>query len=152
MIADTDELTKLQSRWAGSDHMLDRMKKLVTVTFATGGITSHGLSLVVYNLPLLLAFDVLKQTLAQARSEGLITCSGNHLGPLMDSGRDALPWEDWEGLRDGVRRRNEVAHDGKLFDSQQCIQDIERVKVQLVAWDIISAGPRDDPGSLEAVE
>ena len=145
MIADTDELTKLQSEWAGVVHMLNRMKTLVTVTFATGGITGNALGNVVYNLPLLLAFDVLKQSLVQARNEGLIVDSRNQLGALMDSGQDALQWIDWDGLRGGVRRRNEVAHDGKLFDSQQCIQDIERVEAQLVAWGIISAGPRDDP-------
>ena len=125
MIADTDELTKLQSEWAGVVHMLNRMKTLVTVTFATGGITGNALGNVVYNLPLLLAFDVLKQSLVQARNEGLIVDSRNQLGALMDSGQEALQWIDWDGLRGGVRRRNEVAHDGKLFDSQQCIQSVE---------------------------
>ncbi len=57
----------------------------------------------------------------------------------MDSAKESLPWIDWNGLREGVRRRNEVAHDGRLFDSAQAIQDFESVEAQLVAWGIIDA-------------
>ena len=54
------------------------MKTLVVVTFATGAITGPALAGVVYNLPLLLAFDVLQQTLAKAREmRALSVCPGS---------------------------------------------------------------------------
>ena len=55
----------------------------------------------------------------------------------MECARDTLDWIDWKSLREGVRRRNQVAHDGELFDSTQCLQDIANVEAQLVAWGII---------------
>ncbi len=139
MIVNTAAGAALSTEWTGVVRMLDRMKKLVVGTFAGGGMTAPGLAMVIYNLPLLLAFDVLKQVLVQARDEKSFACSAGQLGALMDSAKDSLPWIDWKGLREGVRRRNEVAHDGKLFDSAQAIQDIESVKAQLVAWGIIDA-------------
>ncbi len=47
------------------------------------------------------------------------------------------PWIDWDKLRAGVRRRNEIVHDGTLFDSSVCLQDVASVEEQLVAWAII---------------
>ena len=70
----------LKSEWSGVIKMRDRMKTLVVVTFATGAITGPALAGVVYNLPLLLAFDVLQQTLAKARDEKLFQCSRNQAG------------------------------------------------------------------------
>ncbi len=138
MIVNTAAGAALSTEWTGVVRMLDRMKKLVVGTFAGGGMTAPGLAMVIYNLPLLLAFDVLKQSLVQARDENSFTCSRGELGKLMKSARNSLPWIDWKGLRDGVQRRNEVAHDGKLFDSAQCIQDIANVEAQLVSWGIIN--------------
>ncbi len=144
MIVSTAASAVLSSEWTGVIRMCDRMKLLVIATFAGGAITGTALRNVVYNLPLLLALDVLKQALVQARDEKLFACSRTQLGDLMESARDSLPWIDWKGLREGVRRRNEVAHDGKLVDSEQCIQDIASVEAQLVAWGVIDADqPRD---------
>jgi hypothetical protein len=96
---------------------------------------------VVYNLPLLLAFDVLKQALLSARDEGQFACRRSQLGDLMDSAKSRLNWIDWDYLREGVRRRNEVAHDGKLFPAEQCLKDIAGVESQLVAWGMHPAAP-----------
>lgn len=137
MIVNSSSLEALQVEWAGAVRMRERMKLLVTATFAGGAFTAPTLANVIYNLPLLLAFDVLKQVLLQAREDGRFTCSRGQLGPLMDSAKVALPWIDWESLREGVRRRNEVAHDGELFESTQCLQDIANIEAQLVAWNVI---------------
>lgn len=119
--------------------MRDRMKLLVTATFAGGAFTAPALAAVVYNLPLLLAFDVLGQVLAQLRDEAQITCARSQLGPLVDAAKSALPWLDWQAIRDGVHRRSEVAHDGVLLDSNMCVADIVCVEKQLIAWRIIDA-------------
>jgi hypothetical protein len=137
---------KLRVEWDGVVQMRTRMESIVMGTFAGGSPLSGFSSLagfavrdIVYNLPLLLAFDVLKQVLAKARDESLFVCSRNQLGDLMESGKDFLPWIDWDALREGVRRRNAVAHDGELFDGKQCLKDIGSVEAQLVAWNIIDA-------------
>ena len=141
MIVNTAAGAELSTEWTGAIRMLDRMKKLVVGSFVGGAMATPGIAMVIYNLPLLLAFDVLKQVLVQARDEKSFTCSGSQLGHLMECAKDSLLWIDWDGLRKGVRRRNEVAHDGKLFDSAQAIQDIESVEAQPVAWGIINADP-----------
>ena len=139
MITNADALTQVQSEWAGVRRMRDRMKLLLMATFAGGAFTAPALSTVVYNLPLLLAFDVLNQVLMQLRDEGQFSCSRNQLGPLVDASKIPLPWLDWQAVRDGVRRRNEVAHDGVLLDSTVCLSEISRIEQQLVAWRIIAA-------------
>ena len=139
MIVNSSSLEALQVEWDGVVRMRERMKLLVIATFAGGAFTAPALANVVYNLPLLLAFDVLKQVLLQARDDGRFTCSLGQLRNLMDSAKVALPWIDWESLREGVRRRNEVAHDGMFFESTQCLDDIANIEAQLVAWGIITA-------------
>lgn len=57
----------------------------------------------------------------------------------MVAAKTALPWIDWQTIRDGVHRRNEIAHDGKLYDSQTCISEIETVEKQLTEWGILSS-------------
>jgi hypothetical protein len=137
MIADATTIVSLQSEWLGVVKMRERMQHLVTATFAGAGFTAPALAKVVYNLPLLLAFDVLRQVLLAARDEKAFVCSSDQLGTLMDRSKSDIPWIDWDELRAGVRRRNEVAHDGKLFKSDQCIRDIANVENQLVAWVVI---------------
>ena len=137
MILSPTAVAELRSEWTGVVKMRDRMKTVVIVTFAGGALTGSALRNIVYNLPLLLAFDVLKQALAKAIDEDLFECSKSSLGALMKCGKRSLPWIDWDTLKKGVGRRNEVAHDGKLFDGKQCLQDIASVEAQLLAWEII---------------
>jgi hypothetical protein len=140
MILSPSTVEELRSAWTGVVQMRERMKTIVIVTFAGGALTGPTLRNVVYNLPLLLAFDVLKQVLAEARDEKLFVCSPRaQLGELMECGKESLSWIDWGNLREGVRRRNSVAHDGKLFDGKQCLQDIANVEAQLLAWEIVGA-------------
>lgn len=140
MVLSPTTVEELRSAWTGVVQMRERMKTIVVVTFAGGALTGSTLRDVAYNLPLLLAFDVLKQALAEAANEKLFVCSPRAtLGKLMDSGKDSLSWIDWENLREGVRRRNAVAHDGVLVDGKQCLQDIDSVEAQLFAWKILSA-------------
>jgi len=136
-----DIVNNLRSEWAGVVKMTESMRSLIilahTSGMGSGPTAGPALRGVLHNLPLLLAFDVLKQTLAEARDGGLFECSGNSLGKLMKRAKDVLPWIDWQEMWDGVERRNEVAHDGMLFDGRQCMEDIDRVGAQLAAWEII---------------
>ena len=114
------------------------MQKQVVGAFV--GLHGVGLSSILYNLPLLLAFDMLKTALERARDEKLFDCQGRHpgLSKLMECAKDKLDWIDWNSLQEGVRRRNAIAHDGELYDSEQCLQDIENVEAQLVSWGVVN--------------
>lgn len=139
MLLTSQATNELRDEWNGVLKMRDRMKLLVTATFAGGAITAPALAKVLYNLPLLLAFDVLRQVLIKGRDEALFSCKSDKLGTLMDCSKDSLIWNNWGEIRDGVRRRNKIAHDGQLFDAPQCIQDISNIENQLVEWDLIDA-------------
>jgi hypothetical protein len=81
---------------------------------------------------------MLTKALLLAKDEGLFTGSGSQLEDLMDAAKNALFWLDWQYLRDGVKRRNEVAQNAKLYGDLQCLLYIARIEDQLVAWGIIA--------------
>jgi hypothetical protein len=139
MIADPETLSTLRSEWAGVLLMVNRMRSLATATFAGGSFAKP--ANVIYNIPLLLAFDVLKQTLQAMRDEGRFQCKSKNpsLGTLLRDARKSVPWIDWGALKDGKCRRNAVAHDGVLHDSVQCLGDIERVAAQLKSWGMVES-------------
>ena len=139
MIVNSNSVAALQAEWQGVVRMRERMDHLVHSMFAFDPITSPAFGNILYNLPLLLAFDVLKQVLLQARENELITSSPNQLADLLESANNSLPWIDWQHLCEGVQRRNEVAHDGKLLGDKQCLQDIAAIESQLVAWGVVTS-------------
>jgi len=139
MIANPSSLETLQAEWQGVVQMRERVQNLVISTLALDAKKSPVFGDILYNLPLRLAFDVLKQVLLQAKDEGLIRSSRRQLGDLVESAKTSLPWIDWQRVREGVKRRNEVVQDGKLFGDTQCLQDIADIEAQLLAWGIITA-------------
>lgn len=134
LISNGDELKKLASDWEGAARMRDRMQKHVGGTFV--GLAQVTLPDALYNLPLLLAFDVLRGALRVVKKEGRFTAERNSLGSLMKAAENAVPWIDYKALRKGMKRRNAVAHDGELLPAAVCLKDIENVAAQLRAWGI----------------
>jgi hypothetical protein len=130
-------IASITVEWSGAERMLGRVRGLVGVSAGASPDIARPLSRVAYNLPLLLAFDALCAALVAARDAGHFACGSDYPGPLMDAAKNVLPWIDWQALRDGLRRRNRVAHDGELYGADQCIQDIQYVEAQLAAWGII---------------
>ncbi len=104
MFANTNSLETLQAEWEGVVRMRERMNHLVISTFVYNPVASPAFGNILYNLPLLLAFDVLKQVLLVAREQGMMFISGRSLEDLIDSARTSLPWMDWQCVRDGVNR------------------------------------------------
>src|SRR5215213_3885783 len=139
MIVNPSSLATLQAEWQTVVQMRERMKELVISIFAVDASTSPAFGDVFYNLPFRLAFEVLKKVLLQAKAEGLITTSQQRLADLMDSAMTSVPWNNWQGLRDAVRRRNEVVHGDKLLGDKQCLQAIADVEAQLTTWRIIAS-------------
>jgi hypothetical protein len=139
MLANPSSLSVLQAEWQTVIQMRQRMQELVTSTLAFDASISPAFGDVLYNLPFRLAFEVLKKVLLQARDEGLIATSQQRLADLLDSASNTLPWNNWQALREAVKRRNEVVFGGKLLGDQQCLQDIADVEAQLIAWRIITS-------------
>src|SRR5687767_13207163 len=140
MIANLHSLTTSQAEWQGVVRMRERMRQLIFSTFASDTIKSPAFGDILYNLPLLLAFDVLKQALLQVKKEeGLTSSSPRELDDLMDSAKTSVPWINWQFLREAVKHRKEVAQNGKLYGDVQCLQDIADIETQLTAWGIITA-------------
>jgi hypothetical protein len=148
MIANSSSLATLQAEWQSVVRMHERVEHLVISTFAFDTKKSPAFGDVLYNLPLLLAFDVLKQVLLQAREEGLISSSQRQLSDLMDSAKTALEWIDWQLLWEGVKRQDEVAEGNQLFGDSQCLKYIAFIEAQLVAWGIIMAAEPCSPRSF----
>jgi hypothetical protein len=130
-------IAQITVEWSGAERMLARLRGMIGVAAGSNPAIADPLARVACNLPLLLAFDALRGTLLAARDAGYFACGNDYPGPLMDAGRDALPWLDWQALRAGVRRRNRVAHDGDLYGADQCVADVQNVEAQLAAWGII---------------
>ncbi len=138
MIVNPSAVTPLQVEWQGVLQMRSRIQHLVLSTFAFDIRRSPAFGDVLYNLPFLLAFEVLKQVLLQARAAGLITGSGQRLADLIESSKSSLPWMDWDGLHEAMNRRNEVLQEGKLCGDAQCLADIAAIEAQLAAWAVIT--------------
>lgn len=134
LISNGDELKKLATDWEGAERMRERMPKHVGGAFV--GLEQLTLPDALYNLPLLLAFDVLRGALRAVKKEGRFSSDRNSLGALMKAAEHAIPWIDYHALHKGMKRRNAVAHDGELFPAAACLRDIENVSAQLRAWGI----------------
>ena len=115
MIINPNSLTTLQDKWQGVIRMRELMDHLVISTFAFDPATSPAFGNILYNLPFLLAFDVLKQVLVQAQEEGRFRGPGQELPDLMEAAKLSLSWLDWQTLREASRRQSEVTRDGKLW-------------------------------------
>ena len=137
MIKDPDTLTRLRAEWAGVTKMIERMKMLLAGTFAGGAFTAPALGGIVYNLPLLLAFDVLAQTLRALRDQNEFKCRSDSLGRLLEAGKGTVSWVDWQAIRTGVDLRNAVAHDGVLHNAKICWNAISAVETELLSWGVV---------------
>src|SRR5215216_6846286 len=139
MIVYPSYMATLQAEWNGVIWMRERIRHLVILTFALDAKKSPAFGDVLYNLPLVIAFGVLKQALQQAKDQERSRDSQWPLDTLMESAKTSLPWIDWQCLREAVKRQTEVSLGGMLFGDVQCLQDITAIEAQLVAWGIISA-------------
>ncbi|HSQ57750.1 MAG TPA: hypothetical protein VLM40_18655 [Gemmata sp.] len=136
MLTSPAAVADLKGEWAGVIRMVDHCKRMVISAFVFGA-PGTGIRNFVFNLPVLLAFDVLRQALIAARDQGSFSCKSGNLGPLLSSAKSSLTWTDWQALKEGVDRRNKIAHDGEIFDQKQCLTDVANIETQLTAWSII---------------
>jgi hypothetical protein len=146
LIADQGAAKELRDEWEGARLMLRRMGRHVRGAFVR--IPQLGLAHAVYNLPLLLACDVLKQALVKAKAH--YHFKGSTLGQLMAGARSvpAISWVDHAALLTAIEHRNAIAHDGKLFAPETCLADMTAIETQLIAWSIVKG---DAPNLEDAI-
>ena len=135
LITDQVALLAIRSEWSAVVRVRERMRKLMTGP--VGSISDGALHSVVYNLPLLLAFNVLERVLQALKKQRQIPGHGERLGELMDTFQGDPSWLEWSVLRDGERRRHAIEHDGELFLGVECLADIAAVEEQLGAWQLV---------------
>jgi hypothetical protein len=134
-ITDQAALLAIRSEWSAVVRVRERMRKLMSGP--VGSISDGALHSVVYNLPLLLAFNVLERVLQALKKQRQIPGHGERLGELMDTLQGDPSWLEWSVLRDGERRRHAIDHDGELFPGVECLADIAAVEEQLGAWQLL---------------
>jgi hypothetical protein len=137
IISDSAVVGALRSEWSAVVQVRDRMSKLMAGP--VGSIADGTLHSVVYNLPLLLAFNVLEKVLRAVKKQRQIPGNSEQLGDLMDLLQGDPSWQEWSVLRDGERRRHAIIHAGELFSGVECLADIAAVEEQLGAWGILAA-------------
>jgi hypothetical protein len=137
LIGDLDAVAAIRSEWSAVVTVRDRMRNLMAGP--VGSIADGALHSVVYNLPLLLAFNVLERVLRALKKQRQIPGHAEQLGELLDLFQGYPSWLEWSVLRDGERRRNAIMHAGELFSGVECLADIAAVEEQLDAWGILAA-------------
>jgi hypothetical protein len=137
LITDVSALAALRSEWSAVIKVRERMNKLLSGP--VGSIADGALHGVVYNLPHLLAFNVLERALRVLKKQRQLPGQSEQLGDLLDIFQGDPSWLEWSVLRDGERRRNAIAHAGELFSGVECLADIEAVEEQLRAWGILGS-------------
>lgn len=135
LITNAHALAAIRSEWSAVVRMRERMNKLMVGP--VGSVADGALHSVVYNLPLLLAFDVLGKVLRALKKQRQVPGERDQMGDLMDIFQGDPSWLEWSVLRDGVRRRNAIAYAGELFSGVECLADIEAVEEQLREWEIL---------------
>ena len=92
-----------------------------------------------YNLPLLLAYGILDQVLAELIDQGTIQCAKGRalLGDKMTASKGSLPWRNYVQVETGKAARNALAHEAKLLRKNDCLAYIDAIEVELKAWQVL---------------
>jgi len=137
MISDPVAHSELRTAWEGVKILRDRIQRSALAGFATAGLPQPFLADVSYNPPFIHAFAVLNDVLLQLRDEGHFGCKTIFLGGLVDASASVLPWLDLGLIKQGIDKRNDVAHRGVMLPRKECWKYIDTIYAQLVAWRVL---------------
>jgi len=92
-----------------------------------------------YNLPFVLAYAVLDQVLAELISQGTFQCAGKNppLGIKMEASQNAIPWQDYNHIKNGKEARNFLAHEARLLNKDKCLEYVDAIETELRAWGVL---------------
>ena len=108
---------------------------VASITFSCGG-PSHQFRNFVYNLVLIFAYSVLKDTLLEMQDKNVFVSKKTNLGFLMKKSKSKINWIDFEVLDQGREIRNQIAHENKIIKRVECWKYIDAIDAQLIAWDV----------------
>jgi hypothetical protein len=117
VIKDTETLENLRKECNGVDVLRGKIQRgfAASVTMGGGG-GAFAMVDAAHNLPMIHAFGVLDNALEAMCDQGEFECKKrSSLGSLMHASRERMSWWDFDGIDAGVKQRNTVAHEGKLF-------------------------------------
>lgn len=137
MIKDAAELDRVQKEWAVVSDLRDRIKVNLFAGFDLFGHFSHFLADCANNLPFLHACSVLNEALLQVRDEGVFQCKTRTLGTLVEAAEHNLTWADYAAVKEMVKKRNELAHEGVLHSREDCWRYISVIETELRGWSIL---------------
>ncbi len=106
-------------------------------SFAQGGSPAIFAADAAHNLPFMHAFAVLNDVLTQLANECQFSCKSIFLNPLLHASENVLSWENFRLVKEGVDRRNKVAHKGEILPRGQCWKYIDTVHEQLLTWNVL---------------
>jgi len=137
MISSLDVLEELRNSWNGVRILRTKISTIMMVSFSQGALSVRPLADVAHNLPLFHAYAVLNDVLLQLRDEKHFECERKFLASLLKASKTTLPWTQFDLVKEGVDRRNDIAHKGILLPSSDCWKYISAVEEELVAWNVI---------------
>ena len=137
VIRDAIELARVQREWAGVTSLRQGVKTQLFASAGFNGHFSHFLADCANNLPFLHACSMLNEALLQMRDEGLFKCKAKTLGELVKAAEHNLRWADYAAVKEIVKKRNELAHDGVLHPRKDCWRYIDAIEAELRGWSVI---------------
>lgn len=138
MIRNAKALTEIRRSWNGVEALRRQLQRSAAISTVAGGMFPHALADAAHNLPFIHACAVLNEALIQLAREGRISCSGISLGDLVKAGAKRLRWKNLEVIRSGIRKRNAVAHRGKLLPRADCWTYVDAIERELRGWGIVT--------------
>lgn len=139
MISDSIALAEIRASWQGVEALRGRVQRALLGAFAQGGSSAIFAADAANNLPFVHACAVLNDILGELAREGRFSCKSIFLGRLLAASEEKLPWNDFALIKEGVERRNGVAHRGELLPRGDCWKYIDAIKAELVAWGVLEA-------------
>ena len=89
-----------------------------------------------WNLPFLLSYTVLDETLSVLRDQGEFVCNSRMLGTKMDASKTHLPWQNYDLVFKGKEARNDLAHQALVLKKRECFIYIDAIEAELRAWGV----------------
>ena len=71
------------------------------------------------------------------RDEGVFQCNNRTLGALVKAAEQNLTWADYAAVKEIVKKRNDLAHEGILHSREDCWRYISVIETELRGWSIL---------------
>lgn len=144
MIKDNSRLEEIRKEWHTVRLSQAKIKtNLNAASFSlTGSAITGTFRDLCYSLLLPFAYSVLEHTFQQLKEEGSFSCESNRFNKLMKGSKSALSWKDYDLVYEGMKRRNEFAHEQKTIPRKDTWKYIDAIENELITWKIL-------PGPVE---